>query len=903
MAGIPFLSKILALAGVGLKDQANDKELILALSQDQASSSTITVDLPSASGKIALVEETIPLSQKGSALGVATLDNAGKIPSEQLPPLSAAQVYVVQTIAERDALTAAEGDVCVVTDVSTSYIYDGAAWQEFLSPGAAVTSVNGQIGSVFLTASDVGAVASTEKGAANGVAPLDSSGLVPSEHLPPAPVQSVNGQTNTVVLSASDVGAIASIEKGSPNGVASLDASGYLPAAQLSDWIDKPLGINSTGYYGAELRLREGNGQEGDYIALRAAQAIPQSFTLTLPSADGQDGQALVTNGAGVLSWANAGGGGQAFALKTENFLMAPSDSGTLFAVNSLSDNITATLDGNTWQPGDSLTVVNTNQYGGYNVFIGVPYYINKSSPQDLTLAWGERAEIVFHDQNSCTIDIIKSPTRVNGQTGDVTISAASIGAAYTAGSSSQDFEAQKLSALRLSLRSDNIVTKSENFDLSGNDDGLTFKVDPAIQSGITAAFSFGAYPSFSQGMKFYFINPSNQELAIQVNYPLQSNYPDGYALLPGCTAEVTFIQNDSVFVKIHKPISYPVASVNGQTGAVSLNAGDVGAIPAYLLDQDSGVATLDNQGRVKAHTGLIVEGNESAVWIYPGQGPEVYGSYYVGRSMGVMQGRYLPYQVQLDHSQVTYGKGWQYKLTNNCGIDPNEPQPVPSVSFACMADSEGHDARILHRGGFVTELLIPAGATTKVTYIGLQSVFNSPGVYAHTWIAEEEGLSSAPVSSVNGQTGAVALDTDDVLEGSNQYFTDARAKAAAVVNSAAGSETDQAPSVSAMKGYVDTADGALSARIDKLEASRGVYTGTLASNQTLSIASLVPSGAAEYPLVQIYEVTGSNALHQVNVEFTFDPDTKSITFGNVQGGSISAVIHVLALTSPYTTL
>lgn len=47
--------------------------------------------------------------------------------------------------------------------------------------------------------------------------------------------------------------------------------------------------------------------------------------------------------------------------------------------------------------------------------------------------------------------------------------------------------------------------------------------------------------------------------------------------------------------------------------------------------------------------------------------------------------------------------------------------------------------------------------------------------------------------------------DTDDLLEGAtNLYFTDGRAQTAAVVNSTAGSETAQAPSVSAIKSYVD---------------------------------------------------------------------------------------------------
>ena len=46
--------------------------------------------------------------------------------------------------------------------------------------------------------------------------------------------------------------------------------------------------------------------------------------------------------------------------------------------------------------------------------------------------------------------------------------------------------------------------------------------------------------------------------------------------------------------------------------------------------------------------------------------------------------------------------------------------------------------------------------------------------VHANTrW--EAKAPSSAPVTSVNTQTGAVVLDTDDIAEGTNQYFTSAR--------------------------------------------------------------------------------------------------------------------------------
>ena len=56
----------------------------------------------------------------------------------------------------------------------------------------------------------------------------------------------------------------------------------------------------------------------------------------------------------------------------------------------------------------------------------------------------------------------------------------------------------------------------------------------------------------------------------------------------------------------------------------------------------------------------------------------------------------------------------------------------------------------------------------------------------------------------ISNNTTALA-DTDALNEGTtNLYFTDLRAQTAAVVNSTAGSETTQAPSVSAIKSYVD---------------------------------------------------------------------------------------------------
>lgn len=125
----------------------------------------------------------IPLAQKGHINGVATLGSDGKVPEAQLPVGSG---------------------------------------------GSGVDSVNSHTGTVVLTYTDVGAapasgsanyapatgstnyIASTARGAANGVASLDGTGKVPSAQLPASAsgVDSVNGHSGTVVLTFSDVDAL-----------------------------------------------------------------------------------------------------------------------------------------------------------------------------------------------------------------------------------------------------------------------------------------------------------------------------------------------------------------------------------------------------------------------------------------------------------------------------------------------------------------------------------------------------------------------------------------------------------------------------------------------------------------------------------------------------------------------
>jgi hypothetical protein len=114
-----------------------------------------------------------------------------------------------------------------------------------------------------------------------------------------------------------------------------------------------------------------------------------------------------------------------------------------------------------------------------------------------------------------------------------------------------------------------------------------------------------------------------------------------------------------------------------------------------------------------------------------------------------------------------------------------------------------------------ITDVHVVANATERNALVAqegdvaIQTDDSSSWIYGGSaWIAF--GVSGA-VTVVNGQTGEVSLDTNNIPEGStNKYFSDTLARTAAVVNSTDNNETNQAASVAAMKSYVLASAGAV---------------------------------------------------------------------------------------------
>ena len=163
-------------------------------------------------------DDYIPSIEKGAVNGIAPLDSTGKLSIDYLP------------------------------DVVNK-----------------VESVNSQVGVVNLTSSDVGAIASTEKGSASGVVPLDTNAKIIDTYLPNY-VSTVNNKTGVVELLPSDIGAISLAMMGFTAG-----ALGFLTfAATMKTIASNADAMNKVGYAFEQINVAM-KGSKDDYVAVADA--------------------------------------------------------------------------------------------------------------------------------------------------------------------------------------------------------------------------------------------------------------------------------------------------------------------------------------------------------------------------------------------------------------------------------------------------------------------------------------------------------------------------------------------------------------------------------------------------------------------------------------------------------
>jgi len=127
--------------------------------------------------------------------------------------------------------------------------------------------------------------------------------------------QSTTGNAATVTTNANLAGDITSV--GNSTAIASgvivngdVNSSAAIAGSKISPDFGAQ-NITTTGNFTVNSQgdVRFGDADSSHYIALQAPATITSNVTLTLPAADGTNGQVLTTNGAGTLSFTTAAGG------------------------------------------------------------------------------------------------------------------------------------------------------------------------------------------------------------------------------------------------------------------------------------------------------------------------------------------------------------------------------------------------------------------------------------------------------------------------------------------------------------------------------------------------------------------------------------------------------------------
>lgn len=235
-------------------------------------------------------------------------------------------------------------------------------------PPGVITTINGHsAATVTLTAADVGAIATTARGAASGVASLDSGTKVPVAQIPDLTATYVPWANVEVA-----------------NGVASLDASAKIKSTELNLAASAPPSVG-TGAVGTSTNLaRQDHTHDG--VALTGTQSVAgaKNFTTSLQTAQLGVGGAPGTSGA------------RAYLKSTVDEISLQIDQTTITGSNpaigvSLFDNTMTILAGKV--AGDSVNRVAIKSSGNIEIGTGAgarDLILTRSGVAELTVSGGQ---------------------------------------------------------------------------------------------------------------------------------------------------------------------------------------------------------------------------------------------------------------------------------------------------------------------------------------------------------------------------------------------------------------------------------------------------------------------------------------------------------------------------------
>jgi len=162
----------------------------------------------------------------------------------------------------------------------------------------------------------------------------------------------------------------------------------------------------------------------------------------------------------------------------------------------------------------------------------------------------------------------------------------------------------------------------------------------------------------------------------------------------------------------------------------------------------------------------------------------------------------------------------------------------------------------------------------------------NSGNVTATAFIGNGSQLTNLPVTSVNTQTGDVVLDTDDIAEGANKYYTDARVEA----NSAVVANTSKV-------GITQAQSDAIVANSAKVGITTQQVTDIQTNNNKVGIttdqANAIVSNTAKVGIT----TDQANAIIANTAKNSYPTDDATKLLGIEAGAEVNTVDSVNSLT------
>lgn len=205
-----------------------------------------------------------------------------------------------------------------------------------------------------------------------------------------------------------------------PSTLVSATNNSDLTPSSITTTSQGGLVLDNSGAQTGEMRFKELDGNGDNYVALKSPASLGGDLTFTLPDSYGTNGQFLSTNGSGVLSWANASGGGGVGDFKADGSVAMTSD------LNLGGNNIiNGTWQGSTlgaaylptggnWNLSSNLNIDSNVLYieNGGNIGVGTSTPGNKLEVNG-NIGISAANELRFNDSDSSNYVSLKAPSAV----------------------------------------------------------------------------------------------------------------------------------------------------------------------------------------------------------------------------------------------------------------------------------------------------------------------------------------------------------------------------------------------------------------------------------------------------------------------------------------------------------